>query len=182
MAPGSIPVISRANPKSILSASVLLVVIALLASACGGSSSQSSSTKHVLTAICAVSGSYTQNMSPYNPNVNCGVDGLLYENLEYVNGLTGKETPMLATGHTWSADNLTLTFTTRSGVKWSDGKDFSANDVEFTFGLLKQYPAADGSGLWSSLSSVKATNATTVVMTFPSPAPTKLPFIEGTYI
>jgi peptide/nickel transport system substrate-binding protein len=182
MAPGSIPVISSAKPKSILSASVLLVVIALLASACGGSSSPSSSTKHVLTAICAVSGSYTQNMSPYNPNVNCGVDGLLYENLEYVNGLTSKETPMLATGHTWSADNLTLTFTTRSGVKWSDGKDFSANDVEFTFGLLKQYPAADGSGLWSSLSSVKATNATTVVMTFSSPAPTKLPFIEGTYI
>src|SRR5260221_4366548 len=108
MAPGSIPVISRAKPKSILSASVLLVVIALLASACGGSSSQSSSTKHVLTAICAVSGSYTQNMSPYNPNVNFGVDGLLYEKLEDVNGLTRKQKPMLATGHTSAPGNTTL--------------------------------------------------------------------------
>jgi peptide/nickel transport system substrate-binding protein len=158
-----------------------LVVVAALAVAGCGSTSQNA-TKHTLTAICAVSGSYTQNMSPFSPNVNCGVDGLLYENLEYVNGLTGNETPMLATGHQFSADNLTLTFTIREGVKWSDGKAFSANDVAFTFNQLKTYPAADGNGLWQNLASVTAPDAKTVVMTFQSPAPTKLPFIEGTYI
>ncbi|HUY78305.1 MAG TPA: ABC transporter substrate-binding protein [Ktedonobacterales bacterium] len=158
----------------------LLAITSAIMAACGGGAS--TTTKHVLTAICSVGGSYTEDMSPFSPNVNCGVEGLLYENLEYVNGVTGQETPMLATGHTLSADNLTLTFTIRQGVKWSDGKAFDANDVAFTFNLLKQYPDADAQGLWGFLSSVVATDATTVTMTFKTAAPTELPFIEGVYI
>ena len=34
--------------------------------------------------------------------------------------------PDLGTGYTWSNGGKTLTITTRSGVKWSDGKPFSA--------------------------------------------------------
>ena len=163
----------------------LVSVLALFAaalSACGSSSSGSSSTTHILTAICSVGGSYTEDMSPFSPNANCGVDGLLYENLEYVNGPTGAVTPMLATGYTWSTDNKTLTFTIRQGVKWSDNTSFSASDVAFTFNLLKQYPDADASGLWNFLSSVTAPDSSTVVMTFQTPAPTLLPNIQGTYI
>ncbi|HZC06647.1 MAG TPA: ABC transporter substrate-binding protein [Ktedonobacterales bacterium] len=158
-----------------------LGIVSLLVSACS-SGGGSSATKHVLTAICSVGGSYTENMSPFSPNVNCGVDGLVYENLEYVNGVSGKETPMLATGYTWSNNNTTLTFTTRQGVKWSDGQAFSANDVAFTFNMLKTYPAADGNGLWQHLASVAAPDANTAVFTFQSAYPTDLPFIEGTYI
>ena len=88
----------------------LAVIFSMALAACGSSNSNGSGSK-VLTAICAVSGSYTQNMSPFNPNVNCGVDGMLYENLVYVNGVTGQETPMLSTSHQFSSDNLTLTFT-----------------------------------------------------------------------
>jgi len=159
---------------------ILFALMSVVLAACGGSTG--ATTHHVLTAICSVGGSYTQDMSPFSPNANCGTDGLLYENLEYVNGVTGQETPMLATGHTISADNMTLTFTIRQGVKWSDGKPFDANDVAFTFNLLKQYPDADAQGLWGFLSSVTATNATTVTMQFKTPAPTELPFIEGVYI
>ena len=168
--------------KHLATSSVLSIFLlaALLLAACG--TSVGTKTTHVLTAICSVGGSYTQNMSPYSPNVNCGVEGLVYENLEYVNGVTGKETPMLATGHTLSSDNLTLTFTIRQGVKWSDGKPFDANDVAFTFNMLKQYPDADAQGLWGFLTSVTASDATTVVMTFKAPAPTEVPFIEGIYI
>ncbi|MGH2514977.1 MAG: ABC transporter substrate-binding protein, partial [Ktedonobacterales bacterium] len=157
-------------------------IVSLLVAACGGTTGSTSATKHTLTAICSVGGSYTQNMSPFSPNVNCGVDGLVYENLVYVNGVTAKETPMLATGYAWSNNNTTLTFTIRQGVKWSDGQAFSANDVAFTFNMLKQYPAADGNGLWQHLASVTASDANTVVMTFQSAFPTDLPFIEGTYI
>jgi peptide/nickel transport system substrate-binding protein len=159
------------------------VISALALAACGGSSSGSNkSATKILTAIGSVGGSYTQNMSPFSPNANLGVDGLLYENLVYVNGLTGAETPMLATSHSWSTDNLTLTFNIRQGVKWSDGQAFSANDVAFTFNTLKTYPAADGSGLWQHFTSVTASDPNTVVITFQSPAPTILPFIEQTYI
>jgi peptide/nickel transport system substrate-binding protein len=180
MAPESFPWRSR-KAKSTIGVSAFLLVISLVAAACGASSSASAQ-KHVLTAICSVGGSYTQNMSPFSPNVNCGVEGLVYENLEYVNGVSGQETPMLATGHTWSADGLTLTFPIRQGIKWSDGQAFTAQDVAFTFNLLKTYPTADSQGLWQSLASVTAPDNNTAVLTFSSPAPTKLPFIEGTYI
>lgn len=162
-------------------ATVLVVVISLFAAACG-TSSPAKNSKHVLTALGFVGGSFTQNMSPFSPNVNVGVDGLVYENLEFVNGVTGQETPMLATAHSFNADNTQLTFTTRTGVKWSDGQAFSAADVAFTFNMLKQYPGADGSGLWQHLSSVQATDDHTVVMTFTAADPPLLPFIEQTYI
>ena len=159
----------------------LAVIFSMALAACGSSNSNGSGSK-VLTAICSVGGSYTQNMSPFSPNVNCGVDGLVYENLAYVNGVTGQETPMLSTGHQYSADNLTLTFNIRQGVKWSDDQAFTANDVAFTFNMLKQYPAADSCGLWQHFSSVNATDANTVVIQFDKAAPTLLPFIEQTYI
>lgn len=184
MTPDPFPLVPQVKAKATTKAATgvagLLVLIALVAAGCGSSSSTGATT-HVLTAICSVGGSYTQNMSPFSPNVNCGIEGLVYENLEYVNGVSGQETPMLATGHTWSSDGLTLTFPIRQGVKWSDGQGFSANDVAFTFNLLKTYPDADTQGLWQSLASVTA-SGNNVVMTFSSPAPTKLPFIEGTYI
>jgi peptide/nickel transport system substrate-binding protein len=47
---------------------------------------------------------------------------------------------------------------------------------------LKQFPAADGGGLWTHFTSVDATDASTVVIKFDKPAPTLLPTIEGTYI
>ncbi len=44
--------------------------------------------------------------------------------------------PELATSWSWSADNLTLTFTLRQGVKWHDGVPFTAKDVKCTFDML----------------------------------------------
>jgi peptide/nickel transport system substrate-binding protein len=162
--------------------SFLVVAMPLLLAACGTTSNNTSAT-HVLTAIASVGGSYTQNMNPYSPNVNPGILGPVYENLEYVNGVTGQETPMLATGHQFNSDNTQLTFTIRQNVKWSDGQAFSADDVVFTFNLLKTNPGIDGSGLWGHLSSVtKGSDGNSVVMTFTAPDPPLLPFIEGTYI
>ncbi len=41
--------------------------------------------------------------------------------------------PELATSWAWSPDGKALTFKTRSGVKWHDGKPFTAADVKCTF-------------------------------------------------
>ena len=41
--------------------------------------------------------------------------------------------PDLATSWAWSADNLNLVFKLRGGVKWHDGKPFTASDVKCTF-------------------------------------------------
>jgi peptide/nickel transport system substrate-binding protein len=42
----------------------------------------------------------------------------------------------LATGWSWSEDGTELTFPLRQGVKWHDGKPFTAKDVQCTWDLL----------------------------------------------
>ena len=44
--------------------------------------------------------------------------------------------PDLATGWSWSEDGTLLTFPLRQGVKWHDGKPFTARDVKCTWDLL----------------------------------------------
>jgi len=45
--------------------------------------------------------------------------------------------PELATGWTWNADKTQLTFKLREGVKWHDGKPFTAKDVKCTWDMLR---------------------------------------------
>jgi peptide/nickel transport system substrate-binding protein len=45
--------------------------------------------------------------------------------------------PDLAESWSWNDDNTRLTFKLRAGVKWHDGKPFTANDVKCTWDLLR---------------------------------------------
>jgi len=45
--------------------------------------------------------------------------------------------PELGTSWQWNADKTKLTFKLREGVKWHDGKPFTAKDVQCTFDLLQ---------------------------------------------
>ena len=44
--------------------------------------------------------------------------------------------PDLATSWTWNEDGIELTFRLRRGVKWHDGRPFTANDVKCTWDLI----------------------------------------------
>ncbi|AKQ63422.1 Oligopeptide ABC transporter, periplasmic oligopeptide-binding protein OppA [Myxococcus hansupus] len=90
----------------------------------------------------------------------------VYECLEIFSPAVGQWTPWLATGHAWSEDRRTLRFTLREGVRWSDGKPFSAHDVAFTFQLLKQHAALDAGGVWRFVEDVRAEDAHTVAFQF----------------
>ncbi len=70
--------------------------------------------------------------------------------------------PWLATDFTFAEDGKSVTYTLRDGVKWSDGEPFSADDVVFTFNLVKDYPALDTHGEWTILDSVEKVDATHV--------------------
>jgi peptide/nickel transport system substrate-binding protein len=97
--------------------------------------------------------------------------GTIYETLDFVNALqNSKVTPWLATSYAWTNSNKTLTFTIRSGVKWTDGTPFSAADVAYTFNLLKKYPALDLNAVWSVLSSVTQSGSNKVVFNFSTSA------------
>lgn len=79
-------------------------------------------------------------------------NGYIYESLLYINPLqsTAAPTPLLATSYTWNSSDTQLTFQIRSGVKWSDGTPFSAQDVAYTFNLIKKYSSLDTFALWSA--------------------------------
>ncbi|GHO43347.1 ABC transporter substrate-binding protein [Ktedonospora formicarum] len=158
----------------------MLVLMALLLAACGGGSTQGS--KHSILNIGAhVGGDFTKALSPYNPTANEGIKGMVYETLFYFNKIDGSSKPWLAESYKWSDDSKQLTFTLRDGVKWNDGKDFSADDVVFTFNMLKQYKAADSSGLWAGgyLDSVSSSDSKTVTITFKKAYPPLLWYIAG---
>jgi len=109
--------------------------------------------------------------NPYNASDYPYSFGPVYEELAYVDSINhGSVTPWLATAWAWSDGNKTLTFTIRKGVTWSDGKPFSAQDVVFTFNLLKKYPALDLNSDWSVLSSVVAVGTDQVAFNFKAAA------------
>ena len=159
----------------------LLVVFMLVLAACGDSNTNNSkSNKKVILRVAAQSYDFAQSgFNPYNGHPNAGVLGLVYETLYFVNVNGGALTPMLATSYKWNSDNTQLTFAIRENVKWNDGQPFSADDVAYTFGVMKQNPAADSLGVWQFLKSVQATDAKTVVMTFQKAYPPVLTTIAG---
>ena len=89
--------------------------------------------------------------------------------------------PMLATGYSWSNGGKTLTLTIRSGVKWNDGKPFSASDVAYTFNLLKSNPKLYTSGA-PIVTSATAPSATSAVLNFAEPEYANLFLIGQVYI
>ncbi|WP_243064839.1 ABC transporter substrate-binding protein [Humibacter sp. RRB41] len=159
---------------------VTLVTLATATAVVAGCSSSNSSGSSASLRIANVGGAtWTCALNPFNPAVFQESFGFAYEPLIYMNTLkNGEQTPMLATKATWSDDFKTLTMAIRKGVKWSDGKPFSASDVAFTFNLLKKNKGLDLNAIWSSgLQSVTKSGSDQVVFQFASAAQPYLYYI-----
>lgn len=104
----------------------------------------------------------------YNPFRNwdhaTGTKGLAYETLFHFDPNQGKLTPWLAQSGAWS-DDKTYEVKLRPGVKWSDGKPLTAEDVAYSYGVGK-FEASSLHPMWSWLSDAKAVDTTTVRFTF----------------
>ncbi len=111
---------------------------------------------------------WTCHFNPFNPAVNPESIGFVYEPLVFVNLLKDQaETPMLATSYQWGEGKKSIVFTMRDGVTWSDGQPFSADDVAFTFELMKKVPATDLYALWTAAGLQQVTaSGNKVTMTF----------------
>ncbi len=87
---------------------------------------------------------FTNNFNPVDSNsfaTQMSVRSLIYEPLfEFDSLKAGVSYPWLATKYAWSNAGKTLTFTIRSGVKWSDGSAFTPADVAATFNLVNTNP------------------------------------------
>ncbi|HLZ30644.1 MAG TPA: ABC transporter substrate-binding protein [Chloroflexota bacterium] len=98
---------------------------------------------------------------------------LTHEPLAYYSAYGNKEYLWLASGYEYSPDFKQLTIKLRSGVKWSDGEPFSADDVVYTLSTLNDLGAKVrwGVDIQQAFESVAATDANTVVLKFKVPAP-----------
>src|SRR3990167_3092998 len=65
---------------------------------------------------------------------------VVFDQKEKVNS-PDKIVPELAESWSWSPDRTKLTFKLRQGVKWHDGKPFTAKDVKCTWDALAGRPA-----------------------------------------
>jgi peptide/nickel transport system substrate-binding protein len=171
----------------------LLIVAGVIVAGCGSSgtaapaagASQAPNTGIVggKVVIDNESGStWSCQFNPFNPSVNLTSVGFIYEPLEFVDALqtnadgTNVVTPWLASASSWNSDFTQLTFTIRSGAKWSDGSAFTANDVVYTFNALKADAALDVNALWNSnggpITNVALQGTDQVVITFSAAAQT----------
>jgi peptide/nickel transport system substrate-binding protein len=132
---------------------------------------------------------FNKNFNPYvqsSLGVAMNMQDLTYEPLLMFNMMQPTQAPIpwLATGYAWSDGGKTLTLTTRQGVKWSDGKPFSAADVAFTFNLLMKNPtlSSPAPNPTPLPASATASGPNTAVLTFAKPQYATLFLIGSTYI
>lgn len=101
---------------------------------------------------------FTRNFNPYLTNTRTA-SRWIYEPLILINPLDGARHPWLATD--WAQpDARTIVMTLREGVEWSDGTPFTADDVAFTFQMLKDTPSLDIKGAWQHVDTIETSGDT----------------------
>lgn len=111
----------------------------------------------------ANSAGWVRNFNPFAPDPIDGTVEVVYERLVLYDPLDGGQpTWWLATGSEYAEDLLSVNFTLREGVLWSDGEPFTAADVVYTIDLMKEFPALDRGGLLAYVDSAEAIDDLTV--------------------
>jgi peptide/nickel transport system substrate-binding protein len=121
----------------------LFVISSMLLASCGAKTTTSTSNAYLTINYEQVS-TWVRNFNPFSPSPLGSTATAIYEPMMIYNKTTGKLVPWLASEFSWSSDNTLLTFKLRNSVKWSDGKPFTAQDVLYTFDLLKNNSALSG--------------------------------------
>ena len=110
----------------------------------------------ILTAFPTETTAFVANFNPFNTSTRLStVEDFMFEPLVIFNVLQGgKPEYRLAESFSYNDDLTAVTFKIRDGVKWSDGQPFTANDVLFTFNMLKDHPELDLNAIWTQIKGV----------------------------
>ncbi|HTX82648.1 MAG TPA: ABC transporter substrate-binding protein [Streptosporangiaceae bacterium] len=167
-------------------AAIMCAAGALVLAACGSSPStpaKTSSTSSTLVMESSPSGPVSKDFNPFSStsadNI-LGATNMIYDPLMQFDLLKSPATtyPWLATKYAWSNGGKTITFTLRSGVKFTNGEAFNASVAAWEYNLIKDNAAINTNGL--PYAGATAPNATTLVINFKQPVYTLLYYIANT--
>ncbi|MFJ8579832.1 ABC transporter substrate-binding protein [Micromonospora sp. NPDC093277] len=139
--------------RSLALALASVTALATLA-ACGDSPNANKNKAQAATVLNAgmPNGSQTENHNPFlttSAGAKLGYRWQIYEPLMMWNPVKPADPmkPWLATKAEWSPDYTSVKVTIRDNATWSDGQKLTAEDVAFTYNLIKQYPALNDQGV-----------------------------------
>ncbi|WP_432496859.1 ABC transporter substrate-binding protein [Kineococcus auxinigenes] len=162
----------RGSRRPLMALAAGTASLALLATGCSGSDDAASDRSTTLVAYTGQAGDYQFNFNPYAPS-SIGGQGTVFESLFFINKAQESDpVPLLGTEYSWNEDGTQLSVTLREGVEWSDGEPFTAQDVAFTFDMLKNTPGINGTGYDGTVAVVDDTHVT---FTWDAPAYTSGP-------
>jgi peptide/nickel transport system substrate-binding protein len=165
---------------------VLCAASTLVLAACGSSApstNTSSGKSSTLVMESSPSGPVSRDFNPFSStsadNI-LGATNMIYDPLMQFDLLKSPATtyPWLATSYKWSNGGKTITFTLRSGVKFTNGEAFNAAEAAWEINLIKANAAINTDGL--PYAGATAPNPTTLVINFTSPVYTLLYYIAST--
>ena len=93
---------------------------------------------------------------------------LIYDNLLAYDANLGAA-PSLASSVQRSPDGTTFTYTLRTDVKWHDGTEFSADDVEFTFTMIRDNNYGTYGAYLKDLTGITRPGANQIALTYAKP-------------
>ncbi len=137
--------------KTSLAAAGLALAVVLTGCGAGGTAGNDAEEGAALTIAKPDGAIAAENNNPWlgdSAALKLGYVNTIYEPLAFVNVIADEPvTPWLASEVTWADDFTSVTVTAREGVKWNDGEDFTADDIKFTFELLRDNPAIEPAAL-----------------------------------
>ncbi|HEY9343917.1 MAG TPA: ABC transporter substrate-binding protein [Inquilinus sp.] len=147
--------------------SVFLLAAALLLAA----TSATAVAQTVLSMHIEEETNWVRNFNPFNrTSYRQSTMDFIYEPLVVFGKLQGnKPYYRLATAMSLADDLKAVTFDLRENVQWSDGQPFTADDVVFSFELMKKFPALDFNSIWQVIDGVEKLSPTKVKFTFKEP-------------